>query len=376
MRLQNIRILFLMELKKLWNDKLELLILIFGAILLCLAFGYVAYSSPGDMDIAVYVDTYAKPGLFPHGETADILTDLQESPYFSLTAASSRREALQRLNGQKSRAAVILEEDAAGLAHVRVTLDATDLTIQQIVHSELLRILQTQGIPSTLEPPRAPGLPENALTPLALSLTTNESQKTKLFDATASPFMVLIILGVCLLTSVTALTSERTIGTFERVFAIPFKRSEILISKALARSMVAVAVSAIILLTLRLVFDIAMARPGLAMLAAVLIGINGVAFGLLISAITRIELESVSLGITSWFLFITLMGFMWPLETMHPWFQSIAFFTPFFHGVYAMRHINLLGWDLYQVLPSFAWLSGFILLQLVLSTLLLKREIN
>jgi ABC-type multidrug transport system permease subunit len=333
----------------------------------------VAHSRPENLGIAVYTDSFARGGLFEDAPARQLLQDLEESPFFSVTRSPSLGQALERVDRQDSRAALILEEGPDGLARARVILDVTDLTIQQLAGGELQQILNER----VREAAAASGpLPPEALQPIpALDIQTNEIQQAGLFDATASPLIILIVLGVCLLTSVTALTSERTAGTYERLFSLPFKKGEVILSKALARSLLAALVSGVILLTLKLVFDIAMARPALALLVAVLTGINGVTFGLLISSVTRVELESVSVGITGWFLFITLMGFMWPLETMHPVFQRAALLTPYFHGVFAMKHINLLGWELRQVLPALAWLAGFIPLQLLLSSLLLKREL-
>lgn len=380
MSFRNFRIMFCMELKKMWNDKLEFLILVFGAILLCLVYGSVSYTSPKNIDIVAFTDTFSSQNLFQDQETENIIQALNASPFFSVTDAYSRDDAISRLNRQKCRAVIGFQEDADGLTHIEVFLDPTDLTIQQIISRELSLIVGSQAKLRAAEQLSTLGIStdysQKILNPVRYRIGTNAWRVTNQFDNTASPLIALIVLGVCLFTSITAVTSERSSGTIERLFATPFNRSEIILSKALARSVLALIASLVILITLKLVFDITTAKPALALFTAFLIGINGVAFGLLISSITRIELESVSLGITFWFIFITLMGFMWPLETMHPLLQRIAALTPYFHGVIAMRHINLVGWALDQALPSLTLLTGFFFLQLFCSSCLLKRKIN
>jgi ABC-2 type transport system permease protein len=380
MSLRNTRILLSMELKKLWNDKLEFIILVLGAILLCLVYGYVAYNEPQNIDIAVFSDKFSSQVLYPHDKTKRLVSNLDDSSSLIVTEVNSRKDAIRRMKSQNSRAAVIINESADGVARIEVFLDPTDLTIQNVINKELVQTVGSQNREMVMESLKSTGLSieqaEMIINPVQYSINTNAWQDTIQFDTAASPFIVLIVLGVCLLTSVTAITSERSTGTFERVFATPFKCSEIIISKTLARSILAVIVSAVILITLKYVFHITMASPGQALLIATLVGINGVAFGLLISSVTRIELESVSLGITTWFIFITLMGFMWPLETMHPLLQSIAPLTPYFHGVFAMRHVNLLGWQFSQIQQSLAIMGCFIVLQLLCATLLLRRELK
>jgi ABC-2 type transport system permease protein len=380
MSLRNTRILLSMELKKLWNDKLEFIILVLGAILLCLVYGYVAYNEPQNIDIAVFSDKFSSQVLYPHDKTKRLVNNLDDSSSLIVTEVNSRKDAIRRIKSQNSRAAVIINESADGVARIEVFLDPTDLTIQNVINKELVQTVGSQNREMVMESLKSTGLSieqaEMIINPVHYSINTNAWQDTIQFDTAASPFIVLIVLGVCLLTSVTAITSERSTGTFERVFATPFKCSEIIISKTLARSILAVIVSAVILITLKYVFHITMASPGQALLIATLVGINGVAFGLLISSVTRIELESVSLGITTWFIFITLMGFMWPLETMHPLLQNIAPLTPYFHGVFAMRHVNLLGWQFSQIQQSLAIMGCFIVLQLLCATLLLRRELK
>jgi ABC-2 type transport system permease protein len=212
--------------------------------------------------------------------------------------------------------------------------------------------------------------------PLKTDIETNEWTDLKAFDLGASGVIVLFVLGICLLMSATAITSERSKGTIERIFVSPYKRSEIVLSKMLAHSLFAVIVSLIIILTVKLVFDVVLGNVFLVFLIAILTGVNAVIFGLLVSAVTYSELESVLLGSMCWFMFIILMGFTWPLETMYPIFQYVGQLTPYLHALHAMQHVNMVGWGFSLVWPDLVILFAFIVAQAFVAMVVLRREIR
>ena len=373
-------IMTLMELKRIFNDKRQLLILILGSILICLAFGFVAHRSPQEIKVTVFVDQPQHLSLSGHKETRQIIADIDRSDVFSVFEAYSLSEAMQHLSDRRSRAVIVLSEGATVLEAIQVTIDVTDPIIQQAISAELSQILNAHSRHSAIDFLVHNGMSRDQATetiiPINISMQTNEWQNTKYFDFGALPTVIIIILGICLLISVTSITSERSKGTIERVFASPYKGSEFILSKMAANSVLAIISSIFIILTLKLVFDIALASPLWAVVITILAGINGVIFGLLISSVTYSELESVEVGILFWFVFMILMGFIWPLETMHPFFRYLAYLTPYLYGVHAIRHVSLVGWGLSQIWLDLIILCGFILVQALIAKQMLKREIK
>lgn len=379
MKLSHLWVTTLMELKKIYNDKRRLLVLVLGPIIICLIYGAVSYQSPKDINVTVFIDKFNHLSSLEYEKTRQIVDDIDRSETFLVYEVYSLKDAVQRLNGGVTRATIIMEEGTNNLETIRVTVDVTDRIVQQAIMSELPSILAVHSRQSTIE--SLPGgmssqQSSQIVTPFSMALTTNENQTIKYFDFGASGVIVLFVLGISLLMAATAITSERSKGTIERIFASPYKDSEIIISKMLAYSLFAITVAVIIVLTLKLVFDIVLGNIFLMFFVTVLVGVNAVVLGLLVSAATYTELESILGAVSFWFLSLILMGFTWPLETMHHIFTYLSRLIPYSYGVHATRNINLAGWGLSQIWLDLVILSGFIVVQLLAVMLMLKREIR
>jgi len=380
LKLSNLWITTLMELKIIYNDRRKIFVLVFGPIIICLIFGSVSYQSPQDVNVTVFIDRLYQSSPFEHDETRQLIADIDSSEVFSVSEVYSLPDAMERLSSGVTRAVIILEEGTTRLQAIEVTVDVSDRIVQQAILGELPPILEAYSRQSATRFLSGAGLPalqvSQIVAPFNIDIKTNEWHDIKYFDFGASGVIILFVLGICLLMSVTAVTSERTRGTIERVFASPYKGSEIIFSKMLAYSLFAIVVAAIIILTLKLAFDILLGNTLLVFIIAILVGINAVVLGLLVSSITFTELESVLGGILCWFLSLILMGFTWPLETMHPMFTYVSKLIPYSYGVHAIRNVNMAGWGFSQAWLDLAILLGFILVQAMLAMQLLKREIR
>ena len=365
------------ELKRIRNDKFLLLLLIFGVPILCTAFGFVAYKSPEEIHVAVFTDK-----SFEDGKTRQLIDEIDRSKSFSITGAypfDSQEDVIQHLNQGDARAAIILNEGQAGIESIGVYLDARDPSIMQVIYSELppvfgkyfsdisFEFLTSQGV--------SPQQAKQIVSPFETTFKTNARQDLKFFDFYASAAMVLIALGIPLLLTVTAITSERSTGTIERIFVSPYKRLEIIASKMIAHSVMMLMIAILTVATLKLVFDVALGNIGLVLLIIMLIGVNGVIFGLLISSITYTEAESVLMGVICFLGFMVLMTYLWPWETMHPAVEYMSYLIPFTYGIQAMRHVNMIGAGFSDVWLNLVILAGFIVIQALIASQVLRRRI-
>jgi ABC-2 type transport system permease protein len=73
---------------------------------------------------------------------------------------------------------------------------------------------------------------------------------------------------------------------------------------------------------------------------------------------------------------LLMMGIMWPLETMHPMLNFFSRLIPYTYALQALRNVNLIGWGFFEVLPSILILVGFIIVQSLAATFVLRREIR
>ncbi len=380
MKLRHLGIITWMELKKIWNDRRRLSLFVIGPVLLSLATGFIAYQSPSEIDVTVIEDVFDQSSSFASGEAEQLVNSIDSSESFSVTTGYSREEAFKSLAGRETRAVIIISENDYGIDSIQVIIDVTDPSIQDAVYAGLKSIFEEYATAVSSVFLNEQGLPlelaDAAVAPLEFNMGTNWLQGGKFIDNYASALIIMFAMAIALLASVTSITSERVNGTMERIFVSPYRRSEIIIGKMIANSILSVIVAIAITATLKVAFDVMLGNMFLVLLIIILVGINAVNFGLLISSITYTELESIFMGTVCMFLFMILMGFMWPFETMHPVFTYLSRFTPYIYSVEAIRYVNLAGWGFFDVLPEILILCGFIAVQAFISMVLLRREVK
>jgi ABC-2 type transport system permease protein len=378
MKINHLLIGAIMELRRIYHDRRRMLVLVLGPLGICLIFGLVFFHNPKNVDLTLFVDRFENPAspIFP--ETAKLIETIDRTDRFAVTTVYSLHDAYTRLKQGRTRAVVVLQESKTKLQAVRITIDVTDRILHQIIQIELPQVLNLYAKGLAIEFLSNQGMsPQQALqliNPFGLKLKTNEWRAINYFDLAASGVMILFIMGICLLMSVTALTAERTIGTFERILASPYKSSEIILGKLMAYTVLAGVVSTLVILSLKLLFNILLGNLFLVFLVSLLTGCNAVALGLLVSAVTNTELESVIGGLLCWFQGMMLMGFTWPLETMHPVMAWMSRLNPFYYALQALRHVNLNHWGLGQIGFHLVILLGAVLFQSLLAIRFLRRD--
>ena len=81
-------------------------------------------------------------------------------------------------------------------------------------------------------------------------------------------------------------------------------------------------------------------------------------------------------GIICWFQAMMLMGFTWPVETMHPVMAWVSRLNPFSYGLHAIKHINLNHWGLTQIWFDLVVLLVAILAQAFLAIRFLRQAVR
>jgi ABC-2 type transport system permease protein len=138
----------------------------------------------------------------------------------------------------------------------------------------------------------------------------------------------------------------------------------------------AVIIIILVLFTLKILFDITLGNIALVLLVSVLVGVNAVILGLLISSITYSESESILLAIMCFLGLLIQMTYLIPWESMHAISKFISYAIPYTYGVQAIRSINLVGAGLADIWRDLIIMFGFIVIQALIATQLLKREIK
>jgi ABC-2 type transport system permease protein len=380
LKLSHLGITTLMELKKIIHDRRRLAVLVLGPVFLCLIFGYSAYYDPQNVTLAVYVDHFFSQSLPENAQTRQIIDDIDHTRTFNVDEVYSMEEAVQRLDRGLVRGIVVFQEGPSGLQKIEVTVDVTDRIVQQAITSDLPPILAAGSGQKSVQAMSAVGIGQDQtpriITPFTVNFSDNKNRTLTQFDMGASGVMILFVVGISLIMASIAITSERSKGTIERIFASPLNRWVIILSKVLAYSLFAILIAFVIWLTLKLAFDITVGNVALILLFIVLASINAIIMGLLVSSVTYTELESVLGATIIWFLSMFLMGLTFPLESMHPMFTYFAKLIPFTYALNSVRNVNLIGWGFSETLPDLFILLGFLAVFTVAATILLRREIR
>jgi ABC-2 type transport system permease protein len=394
MRLGNLKMIALFELKRSWNNKLLLSLVLVAPVLSCIVFGFVSYTYPEGIGLTVFVD---RPPLAVVSQEIQLLMDeIKEyqredgSKTFSVSVEShSREKAIKKLNEGKTRGVLIFRQGQAGLDDVKIILDVTDLVVSNEMTQVLLNLLTkyTRKIslrpltPFTVNPMDSVQEKDGReatpiITPPDISIQTNAWTRLRFFDLHASAIMMVLAMSIPLFLSLITITSERARGTMERIFVTPYRRTEIIGGKILAYSVLAVVIALLVTITLKAIFNIALGNIGLILLATILVGMNGVIFGLLISSLTRTETESIMVGIMCFFAFLGLMTYLVPRETMHPAAKFLSRLLPYTYGIEAGRRINLNGAGFDVVWMDLTVLLLALFVQLSFAIPVLRREIK
>jgi len=168
-----------------------------------------------------------------------------------------------------------------------------------------------------------------------------------------------IVLLMCLLLTAMAVVREREVGTLEQLLVSPLSPTELMLGKTLPVAGIALVQLTLVTAVALLWFDVPLRGPvGALLLAAALFILAGLSFGLLISTISATQQEAF----LAMFLFllpaIILSGFLYPVDTMPPFFQRLTLFNPLRHFLEIVRGIFLKGAGVRELWVQFLVLGG------------------
>lgn len=170
-----------------------------------------------------------------------------------------------------------------------------------------------------------------------------------------------VILLMCLLLTALAVAREREVGTLEQLMVTPLTATELMLGKTIPVAVVGLIDLALVTAVAVFWFDVPLrgSLPALVLAALVYI-VAGLALGLLISTVSRTQQEAFM----TMFLFvlpaIILAGFLYPVETMPPFFRWLSMLDPVRHFLVIVRAIFLKGdgildlWVEYLILTAMA----------------------
>ena len=201
-------------------------------------------------------------------------------------------------------------------------------------------------------------------------------QEFDAMDYVAPVYIAFLGMFFVFLLACVAFLRERSQGPMERLAATPATRTDIVLGYMIGLGLFALIQVAVILFYTVWALKIHyLGSLGLLFLVIALLAVAGVTMGILASAFARTEFQVIQFIPLVIFPQALLGGLFWPVSDLPAYLQPFAYLMPLYYANRAMRDVMLKGWGLAEIWPNLAILVGFIAALIVLSALMMRREV-
>jgi len=372
------------EILQLLRDRLTLAMMVGIPALQLVLFGY-----------AIDVDVRNVPtAVLDRSQTAEsrrLLGELQATQTFDLVReAVDEHDATRLLQASQVGAVIVIPPDFAREFHrgrgaiVSILADASDPTVSRAI------ALSAQGFSQSLmrrmgsfsEAPggqRLSGVEQDLVRPDRIRIEVlplyNPERRTAVFVV---PGLIGVILTMTMmLFTALSVVRERERGTFEFLIATPVRRGEVMLGKIVPYLVIGFGQVGIVLALGVLLFDVPirgslgqLAVGTLPFLAAML------SVGLLVSSISRSQLQATQLSFFFFLPSMLLSGFMFPFDAMPVAAQWIGEFLPLTHFLRIVRGIVLKGATVDTLAGELAAIGAFFVVVFLLASLTFRKRLG
>jgi len=299
----------------------------------------------------------------------------------------NRREVIERLQDGTVKAVIVFPEDFTNsfLKNHQVSLDLR-LEGSEPTRSMSITAYVTQAAMKTLAGLAGTGLgmpgtssseQEGPVLPVSVQATyLYGGEQFDMMDYIAPVYIVMLGMFFVFLLACVAFLRERSQGTMERLAATPASRIEIVLGYMLGLGLFGLIQVAVILFFTVWVIGIHFhGSLVLILLIVAIMAVVGVNLGILASAFARTEFQVIQFIPLVFFPQVLLGGTFWAISDMPAYLQPIAYFMPIYYANTALRDVMLKGWGLTEIWPNIAILTGIGILLVILSALMMRREV-
>ena len=350
------------EVHHILRDRQTLAILLLMPLVQVLLFGFALRTDVRDLRVAVVDPT-------PDMLTLRLRGRLEATPRFRLVSVTASSAALEALFQRRAAdvAIVLPTSFAEGLARgdrtpVLLVTDASDpnsgTTMQSYARAALADFESELSAPA-----RAP-LQIHVMSRMRFNPTL---ESANLF---VPGLIALVLTLVSALMTAISLSREKEQGTLEVLLVSPLRPWQIIVGKVLPYLLLGFAITCVVLLAARLVFDVPLRGSVTLLLAeSVLYTIVSLSLGVLVAARTSSQ-RAAMLGALIGTLMPTalLSGMIFPITSMPGWLQPVTNVVPARWFIVIARGIMLKGAGLGHLWHETLVLAGMALLLLVAAT--------
>lgn len=346
-------------LRSLKHDPRSIALMLVAPILAMSIFGFAFGSEIENVPIAI-VDEDAGP------LAARIIANLDREALALQTR--SLEEAQRSLDATEVRAVLHFPPDFSARAQAQdaqVALLLDGANSQHVAHVQ-------RHVQLALQAAAQEG---GARVPVRVEPTFVYAEGARFIDFFVPGIMAFAAMMFTTLLTLLAFVHERTSGTLTRLLATPVRGVEIVLGYALAFGAVAAVQGAILLAVALWIFDVMLVGSLLlAFLVVILVAIDAMSLGILLSAAARREAQAVQMIPLVIFPTFLLSGIFVAVEALPAWLRPFSWAIPPTYAVEALRDIMLRGFGVAEIWPYLAALVGFGVLFLGVAAVGLERQ--
>jgi ABC-2 type transport system permease protein len=326
-------------------------------------------------------------------ESRGVTEALTASGYFEVVATSDRDgDALAALDAGRAGVALVIPPRFSSdlvqgaVPSVQLLLDGTNSNTATVAQGYAGKILARYGtelirsgaVAST--PPRTgtgagPGIAPGAGVDLRARAAFNPGLESQVYNVPG--IIATIVLMMSLLLTATGVARERELGTLDQLLVSPLTPGELMLGKTLPVALIAMIQLAVITLIAIQWFGIPFRGSAFVLLfGAALYILASLSLGLILATETHTQQEAF-LGL---FLIIMpaiiLSGFLYPVETMPPFFQAVTLLNPLRHFLEIVRDVFLKGSGIVELWRQYAILTAMAVGGLAIATARFRKAMG
>jgi ABC-2 type transport system permease protein len=222
----------------------------------------------------------------------------------------------------------------------------------------------------------APGMPISGLVQPEIRVWFNARLESRYFMIPGIIALLLLVITTNL--SAMAIVREKEIGTLEQLNVTPLARWELITGKLLPYALIGIIDVLLVLVVAIYWFEVPM-RGSIPLLfgMCLIYLLTTLGLGLFVSTISKTQQQAM---MTAIFFFLTpmmyLSGFVFPIENMPSWIQTLTYLIPLRYFLIIVRGIFLKGVGLEILWPQAAALFAWGLVVLTLATLRSSKRLG
>jgi ABC-2 type transport system permease protein len=359
------------------RDRPSLAIAFLMPVFMILLFGYAVNTNVNNMPMAVLDYDQSQAGRL-------LAEQFVATGYFTDVAhPDNYREALTLLAGNKVKTVLVIPQGyerslkRGDQATVQFLVDGSDPLFARTAFQTagILGVVESQAMLATAAADAGRPLPPGPGVNVEVRALYNPGLESLKFNV---PGLIgLIMQNITVMLTAFALVRERERGTLEQLMVTPIRGSELMLGKLAPYVLIAFVDIAISLAIGTLWFHVPI-RGSIALLLglSLVFLLFALGIGMLISTVTKTQLQAMQATILVILPSILLSGFVFPRSSMPPFLQYLGDIIPLTYFLDILRGIMLKGTGLTELWPDVAAMTLFGVFVVTMASLKFRKRVE